>query len=183
MHHVHQSVTFGKIKNNYYNWYDRRVTQSGIFLRHAQVSAVCYRRLSMVVAPCKMIITWYCHIPVLVQIRRFTACFCWRYVLQIAVFLVHVIASGASVIWSIKLDMSWDCPVSVIDVPSSINPLRHYNAQASVLIHWGRDKMDAISQTTFSNAFSWMKMHEFRLRFHWSLFLRFELTIFQHWFR
>ena len=37
--------------------------------------------------------------------------------------------------------------------------------------------MDAISQTTFSNAFSWMKMHEFRLIFHWSLFLRFELTI------
>ena len=28
-----------------------------------------------------------------------------------------------------------------------------------------------------------MKMYEFRLRFHWSLFLRFELTIFQHWFR
>ena len=26
------------------------------------------------------------------------------------------------------------------------------------LTHWGRDKMDAISQTTFSNAFSWMKM-------------------------
>ena len=44
-------------------------------------------------------------------------------------------------------------------------------------------QMDAISQTTFSNAFSWMKMHEFRFRFHWSLFLRFELTIFQHWFR
>ena len=51
------------------------------------------------------------------------------------------------------------------------------------LTHWGRDKMDAISQTTFSNAFSWMKMHEFRLRFHWSLFLRLELTIFQLWFR
>ena len=29
------------------------------------------------------------------------------------------------------------------------------------LTHWGRDKMDAISQTTFSNAFSWMKMLEF----------------------
>ena len=51
------------------------------------------------------------------------------------------------------------------------------------LTHWGREKMDAISQTTLSNAFSWMKMHEFRLRFHWSLFLKFELTIFQHWFR
>ena len=44
-------------------------------------------------------------------------------------------------------------------------------------------QMDAISQTTFSSAFSWMKMFEFRLKFHWSLFLRVQLTIFQHWFR
>ena len=41
----------------------------------------------------------------------------------------------------------------------------------------------AISQTTFWNAFSWMKMYEVRLQFHWSLFLRFEITILQHWFR
>ena len=53
----------------------------------------------------------------------------------------------------------------------------------TVLTHWGRDKMAAISQTTLSNAFSWMKMLEFRLNFHWSLFLRFQLKIFQHWFR
>ena len=53
----------------------------------------------------------------------------------------------------------------------------------TLLTHWGRDKIDAISQTTFSNVFSSMKMFEFRLRFHWSLFLRVELTIFQHWFR
>ena len=26
------------------------------------------------------------------------------------------------------------------------------------LTHWGRDNMDTISQTTFSSAFSWMKM-------------------------
>ena len=44
------------------------------------------------------------------------------------------------------------------------------------LTHWGRDKMDAISQTTFSSTFSWMKMFEFRLKFHWSLFLWVELT-------
>ena len=31
--------------------------------------------------------------------------------------------------------------------------------------------MDAISQTTFSNAFAWMKMYAFWIRFHWSLFL------------
>ena len=52
-----------------------------------------------------------------------------------------------------------------------------------ILTHWGRDKMDDISQTTFSNAFSWMKMFEYRLKFHWSLFLGVQLTISQHWFR
>ena len=30
------------------------------------------------------------------------------------------------------------------------------------LTYWGRDKMVAIFQTTFSNAFSWMKMLEFQ---------------------
>ena len=50
------------------------------------------------------------------------------------------------------------------------------------LTHWGRDKMDVIS-LTFSSAFPWMKRFEFRLKFHWSLFLRVQLTIFQHWFR
>ena len=51
------------------------------------------------------------------------------------------------------------------------------------LSHWGWDKMDAISQTTFSSAFSWMRMYEFRLKFHWSLFLKVQLTVFKHWFR
>ena len=51
------------------------------------------------------------------------------------------------------------------------------------LTHWGRDKMAAISQTTLSNAFSWMKKLEFRLKFQWSLFIRVQLIIFQHWFR
>ena len=53
----------------------------------------------------------------------------------------------------------------------------------SSLTHWGRDKMAVISKTTFSNAFSWMKMFEFRLKFLWSLFPRVQLTIFQQWFR
>ena len=54
---------------------------------------------------------------------------------------------------------------------------------SQILTHWGRDKMAAISQTILSNAFSWMKMFEFRLKFHWKLFLRVQLTIFQHWLR
>ena len=38
------------------------------------------------------------------------------------------------------------------------------------LTYWGRDKMAGIFWTTFSNTFPWMKVYEFRLRFHWNLF-------------
>ena len=44
-------------------------------------------------------------------------------------------------------------------------------------------KLTPFLQTIFSNAFSWMQMFESRLKFHWSLFPRVQLTIFQHWFR
>ena len=57
------------------------------------------------------------------------------------------------------------------------------NVGSSSLTHWSRDKIATISQMTFSNAFSWTKIHEFRLRFHWILFLKFELIIFQQYFR
>ena len=52
----------------------------------------------------------------------------------------------------------------------------------SSLTHWGRDKLDAISQSAFFNSFSW-KMFEFRIKFYWSLLLRAQLTTFQNWFR
>ena len=51
------------------------------------------------------------------------------------------------------------------------------------LPHLPLDKMAAIWQTIFSNAFLWMKKYEYGLKCHWSLFLRVQLTIFQHWFR
>ena len=38
--------------------------------------------------------------------------------------------------------------------------LRYLSHQ--ILTYWGRDKMATISQTTYSNAFPWMKMYEFR---------------------
>ena len=49
--------------------------------------------------------------------------------------------------------------------------------------HWGRDKMCMILQTTFSNAFYWMKIYDLRLIFLRSLFLRVQSTIWQHWYR
>ena len=57
------------------------------------------------------------------------------------------------------------------------------DAWTEMLTHWGPDKMAAISQTTLSNPFSWMKMFELKLKFHWSWFPRVQLTIFHHWFR
>ena len=68
-----------------------------------------------------------------------------------------------------------------------IDPLYQSNCSikkyANRLKHWGRDKIATILETTFSNAFSLLKMNEFRLIFYWSLFLRFKLTILQHWSR
>ena len=60
--------------------------------------------------------------------------------------------------------------------------MHHCITKRQGLTHWGRNKMDAISQTIFSTAFLWLKMFEFRLKFHWNLFLGVQLTIFQHWF-
>ena len=48
--------------------------------------------------------------------------------------------------------------------------------------HRGRENLAAIFQTTFSNAFSWLKIFKFWLIFHWILFLRDKLTRSQHWF-
>ena len=51
------------------------------------------------------------------------------------------------------------------------------------LTHWSWDNMAAILQTKFLNALSWMKLYEFRIRFHWSVFLRSQSTIFQQWLK
>ena len=48
--------------------------------------------------------------------------------------------------------------------------------------HFSLDKMAAISQATFSDTFSWIKIFIFWCEFHGSLFLRVQLTICQHWF-
>ena len=72
------------------------------------------------------------------------------------------------------------------DFSENISNIIHqtvYSSCNTYLTHWGRDKMAANFLMTFSNAFSWIKIYEFRLRFHWSLLPRVQLTIFQQWFR
>ena len=77
------------------------------------------------------------------------------------------------------LDQCWLTNKSVL----WYSPDSNFPWSAMKLTHWGQDKMAAISQTPHSNAFSWMKMVEFLLKFRWSLFLRVQLSIFPHWFR
>ena len=67
--------------------------------------------------------------------------------------------------------------------PRDIVWLYRFGSKPAQLTHWGRGKMADISQTTYSYAFSGMKICEFRLMFHFILCLRVKLTIFQHWFR
>ena len=38
--------------------------------------------------------------------------------------------------------------------------MKHFHSRFDQLTYWGRDKMAVVSQTILSNAFSWMKMHE-----------------------
>ena len=51
------------------------------------------------------------------------------------------------------------------------------------LTHLNLDKMAAISQTIFSDAFSLMKSSSLWFKFHETLFLVVQLTITQHWFK
>ena len=79
--------------------------------------------------------------------------------------------------------VAWNLISSSSCINVYYSPPQNQLAKYSALTHWGRDKMDALSQTTFSSAFSWMKIFRFRLKFLWTLFLRVQLTIFHHWFR
>ena len=83
----------------------------------------------------------------------------------------HIVTREANMVvdplWDHYAILPWGTNTSVADIAEL-----YYRNQGPVLTHWGRDKMADISQTTLSSAFSWMKMLEFRLKFHWSLFLR-----------
>ena len=46
-----------------------------------------------------------------------------------------------------------------------------------------QNKMATISQTIYSDAFSWMKSFVVWSKFHWGVFLKVQLAIYQHWFR
>ena len=58
-----------------------------------------------------------------------------------------------------------------VEIHSKGQLTRSLEMSTALLTDKGRDKMADIFQTAFSNAFCWMKMYDFRQKFHWSLFL------------
>ena len=98
----------------------------------------------------------------------------WTILLPTKVYLILEVFAVVS-IGSIS---QWRQRIFGIRRPQWVNA----DIQLLCLSHWGWDKMAAILQNTFSNAFSWMKII-FWFKFHWDLFLRVKLTIIQHWFR
>ena len=88
---------------------------------------------------------------------------CWNFIRAIgpSTFIIHISLSSCFT--------SWDSPYHMV----------MSDAIQLSLTHWGRYKMTAILQTTFS----WMKCFVFQLKFHSSLFAVTQLWISQHWFR
>ena len=80
--------------------------------------------------------------------------------------------------------MTWCCKAQGITWASDEDLCHHmallcYNK----LTFLPQDKMATIPQTIFSDTFLWMMNFVFWLKFDWSLFLAFQLTIVLHWFR
>ena len=131
---------------------------------------------------------WHVHIVLKIATRLFTIFWLWAEILVFPCIedrkIIYVLCR---VVLTCPTDNKLAALVQIMachrTVWHSTLTHRYTSPDPTVLTHWGRDKMDAISQTTLSNAISWKKMLEFRLRFHWSLFLRVQLTIIQHWFR
>ena len=91
-------------------------------------------------------------------------------------------------------NVKYHCELSwYFSVPCLPQSLRNYKEEAKIKPsqkalampgQWGRDKIAAILQTTYSNEFYWMKIYEFFLKFHKNTFLLGDqLTKSQHWIR
>ena len=96
--------------------------------------------------------------------------------------------------WSVVSQLRHDYPVTGNDAlyeerlrfrESTLSVMKEIRDQQIAIqsTHLPLDRMTAISQTTFSNVFSWMKKFDFGLKYLWSLFLVAQLIITQYWFR
>ena len=99
------------------------------------------------------------------------------------IYIYNLEVFSAQVIWRKQISLIWNKQpthynhaiytvrlLNSVSIRLHLQPAQRLTSKIT-LTHWGRDKMAVFFQT-FSNTFSWMKMYEFWLTFHWSLFLR-----------
>ena len=97
-------------------------------------------------------------------------------------------------LWFFELSITIDTPIMGILLPVRWCPFTEWRPlgakwsscnppPACLLTHLPLDKTAPFLQTIFSGVFSWMESFVVWLIFLWSLFLRVQLTITQHWFR
>ena len=92
--------------------------------------------------------------------------------------------------YKVYISWYWRCPYFDNDimvpggfVKKTSRGTNQSNHRKNYINTRGLDKMSAILQTIFSDAFSWMQIYEFRLRFQRYVLTSFQLTIFQLRFR
>ena len=126
----------------------------------------------------------YSHVLPMATAGYFLACSCYElYIVNYYCFSTVKTPAVLSVIVKPTNPYLRRCIIRLSYLIKIKDNFSHVSLFKLLLTHWGRDKTTVSFLTTLSNAFSWMKMYKFQLRFHWTLFLRFELTILQHWFR
>ena len=100
-----------------------------------------------------------CNFPCGIQCARSACDGCMGFPLIMARWIINTLRPKQNVVFNVlgqHVMVVWDSP---------------WLWQDGLLTHWGRNKMDAISQTTFWNVFSWMKIVEFQIKFHWNMFI------------
>ena len=127
-------------------------------------------------ADCNIILCTACSIWTVNTVYAVT-CWTWYSFTRIFVYLNTLINTN----W--KGTLGGITPFGNISIKTMMVPMAWALPPFVWLAHWGCDNMAAIFQTTFSHAFTWKKMYQFWLRFHWSFFPMVQLTILQHWFR
>ena len=159
-----------------YRWLNARLSTGVTAALHWAIDTVSSS--SVACQPSKTIRQKSQNVNLYIIMRFFITCRIFKYVCNSAKFhFADVIFQNGRRNRARSFDncVSWDMslkyhPSLVVSV--CIAMLHWNNTITKALTHWGRDKMAAIFQTTFSNAFSLTKIYEIRIKFHWSLFPR-----------
>ena len=151
-------------------WRHVRTTHTFVVCSGIGLERGCGSQLKMVSATSNIYLIW------------------WNYEISDELCTPLVLCCALSTRWNLRILCPTDgtlrigiCHVKIMARHGTCSIPWQYTVNRFTHLHL--DKMAAISQTTVSVAFYWMKISTFRFNLHWQLFLRVRLTINPHWFR